>query len=1303
MKQRSAKGIQILSFTLCLCFIFSIAFPGLEACAEDDASVNPSALTEQEPLDSAMTLSNDAERESGEMTLSAETGAVNEGTGLAEGPEEFLGDSDSAPAGSDINLGFDDLAERELVYDDENVSEEFFAGDSAENEENAALSGTPELSGGLDGIFKTGLSASPSSIVLQPGESRNVTITFSVSLWDALTSFGKLKLQCGFTRNAPLSVKFGQQSGKSVPVTISAKQTDSQSEAVIVGFKLLKASNQQELATASIRVLISQKAPTLTLSANQFNIRPGGNASVTAVASGYSGSRSIRYSTTNSRVADCALGAWAGGAMPIRVNGKKEGSATITLYLCDSSGNALTSQKISVVVTPYVDVKLTVSAETLSLDPGDSATVQVSYSGYSGPVYLQYATSNLLVCHCKIQDWSGNAAPVSVKGLLPGHATVTFYLKSKSGGKTLATASIPSVSVTKALNPQIAASPASVSMKADTCSMVNFTVSGVSGKYYLCADNSAPGLYALRWGDWSGDTAPLVITGKNPGDGKISVSLKNSAGKVLKTIELPVSVRPAGEPKLSASTDSVTVGKNQSASVKLECLNCYGKVKLRSSVSGGVSCSWGSSDANATNLTIRGISKGSASVTVDLLDESGKKLDSLTISVYVSGSGIGDYSFSFGNYDAHLGKEVYEYIYGKTKLAQELQALHEFDQKGNRYYHGVCYGFASVSGMISTDVNDFALRQFRGSPSSIGELKKKTVNEPTKRSLQDLIEAMYTAQFSAALRSARPQGIANVAKTIQREIDAGRPIRIGIFYNGGAHAVLGYDYSVGNDAMNITIYDNNAPNEERTLRVLKDSGGNYSSWTYPATGLRGSEMVCDTINILENVWRNRGKEEQTWAERTLGSEAVSSKTVNLSDYNLLLTRENDFQVLGYRQDNPDQPRIIAECVDGAVHCPDDSAWEVRECSFLSADSEQDDSPLHMIYMPVGYYTMTDTDETDGVGLDATLVNVEQFVSVTTAGASLDFYSVDAEESVGAMLDAPAGEEFTIVLGSSLTDEPDRVIRDIGASQTVGASLENGELGLIGMEGSDTLSIGTAGISHSVYACCGEGGSLTPSGLTRVEDGESLYVSILPLEGYKISAVYLDGEDIGTPSFLNLENIRDSHDIRAEFKRDISDCVISLSVDSSGLERPLTYADITVAMPDGSLLTAEKDYELRFTDSDNPGTVSVLVLAAEDSMYVGFAGKTFVAQKERLMEGILYNDSENSVQVNLYKAFTGILAVAFYEESGKAAVIRLESLTGVSGSVIVDFSDKPYRKPRKIKAFLLDSEFRPLETAVFETA
>ena len=1292
MKRKNAKELQALSFTLCLCLIFSAAFPGLEACAEDAVSVNPSAWTENALTDSPMTLSDDAEKDSGEMTLSAEIGAVNEGTGLPEGPEEFPGNSDSAPTGSDVSLGFGDLAGAELVYDDESVSDEFSAG----SEENAALSGV------LDDIFKTGLSASPDSIVLQPGESRNVAITFSVSLWDALTSFGNLKLQCGSTNNALLSVKFGKQSGKSVPVTISAKRTDSPSQAVIVGFRLLKASNQKELATASVRVLISQKTPALTLSGSQFNIRPGGNVSVTAVATGYSGSRAIRYSTTNSRVADCAMGAWAGAAMPIRVNGKSEGSATITVYLCDSSGNALASQKIYVVVTPYVDVKLTVSAETLSLDPGDSATVHVSYSGYSGPVYLQYAASNLLVCHCAIQDWSGNSAPVSVKGLLPGHATVTFYLKSKSGGKTLAAASIRSVSVTKALVPQIAASPSSVSMKADTCAMVKFTVSGVSGKYYLCADNNAPGLYALRWGDWSGDTAPLVITGKNPGNGKISVSLKNSADKILKTMEIPVSVSSAGEAKLSASSKSVTVGKNQCASVKLECLNCYGKVKLRNSVSGGVSCSWGSADANSTNLIIRGVSKGPASVTVDLLDESGKKLDSLTISVNVSGSDISDYSFSFENYSAFLDKPAYERIYGKTKFAQELQRLHEFTEKGEPHYHGVCYGMASVSGMISTDVNDFSLRQFRGSPSLIGELKKGTINEPTQCSLQDLIEAMYTAQFSPALKNARPKGLSNVVNTIQREIDAGRPALIGLFYSNGGHAVLGYDYSVDNGGMNITIYDNNKPNVAKSLRVIKDSGGNYSSWTYSGANLSGDEMVCDTINILENVWRNRGKEEQTWLERSLGSEAVSSETIRLGDYNLLITRENDFQVSGYRQDAPDQrERLIAECVDGTVRCPDDSAWEVREASFLPDDSERDDSSLHMIYMPVGYYTMTDTNETDGVGLDAALVNVEQFVSVTTAGASLDFYAVDAEESVGAMLNAPAGQEFTIVLGSSLTDEPDRVIRDIGSDQTVGASLENGTLGLIGMNDSDTLSVGAATVTHSVYAHCGEGGSLTPKGLTRVDDGESLHVSILPEEGHKISAVYLDGEYMGTPPFLNLENIRDSHEIRAEFKRDISDCVISRSADSNGLESPLTSADITVAMPDGSILTAGRDYEIHFTASDNPGTVSVLVLAAENGMYSGFAQKNFAAHETRLIENVLYDDSQNCAQVHFQQAFTGILSVALYEESGKMSAVRLESLTGVSGDVILDFSGESYRKPRKIKAFLLDYRFLPIEIAAFE--
>jgi len=71
-------------------------------------------------------------------------------------------------------------------------------------------------------------------------------------------------------------------------------------------------------------------------------------------------------------------------------------------------------------------------------------------------------------------------------------------------------------------------------------------------------------------------------------------------------------------------------------------------------------------------------------------------------------------------------------------------------------------------------------------------------------------------------------------------------------------------------------------------------------------------------------------------------------------------------------------------------------------------------------------------------------------------------------------------------------------------------------------------------SYKFTAEAGEGGYITPEGTTWVLFGGSLTYSITPMEGYEISAVYIDGRNIGTPDEYTFERIITGHTIRVEF-------------------------------------------------------------------------------------------------------------------------------------------------------------------------
>ena len=70
----------------------------------------------------------------------------------------------------------------------------------------------------------------------------------------------------------------------------------------------------------------------------------------------------------------------------------------------------------------------------------------------------------------------------------------------------------------------------------------------------------------------------------------------------------------------------------------------------------------------------------------------------------------------------------------------------------------------------------------------------------------------------------------------------------------------------------------------------------------------------------------------------------------------------------------------------------------------------------------------------------------------------------------------------------------------------------------------------------ITATTSAGGSVTPSGVSTVKYEQDLSYAIVPHEGYEISAVYVDGENVGAVSSYTFQKVTKDHSISAEFKK-----------------------------------------------------------------------------------------------------------------------------------------------------------------------
>lgn len=274
------------------------------------------------------------------------------------------------------------------------------------------------------------LSLSSSSVSVNSGASKTVKVSYS--------NYRKpVYMQYGTTNSSAYTCKWGSWSGSTVPITITGKSKGSGKVQVY----LKDAATNATLATTSFRVSVTSNAK-VTASKSLISLQSGSNSSVIFTVSGVTGTVRLQYSTTNARAYTCKWDSWSGNRVPLSITGKNAGSGKVKVYLKRPSGEVLDTVTVSVNVTAAAKPSIKVGRSSVTMVPGNSVSVPVTYSNVNGSIYYKYGTTNATAYTCRWGSWSNATNPLTITGKARGNGTVTVYLMRASDNTVLASAKI---------------------------------------------------------------------------------------------------------------------------------------------------------------------------------------------------------------------------------------------------------------------------------------------------------------------------------------------------------------------------------------------------------------------------------------------------------------------------------------------------------------------------------------------------------------------------------------------------------------------------------------------------------------------------------------------------------------------------------------------------------------------------------------------------------------------------------------------------------------------------------------------
>ena len=249
-------------------------------------------------------------------------------------------------------------------------------------------------------------------------------------------------------------------------------------------------------------------------------------------------------------------------------------------------------------------------------------------------------------------------------------------------------------------------------------------------------------------------------------------------------------------------------------------------------------------------------------------------------------------AYSFANvYEAFADSESfqiplerYQYIWGDTVFAKKMYERTEVVSSDK--WTGKSFGMASMAALLYMGDSDLSVKDFNPEAYRIKNLSPADTNQKLHMTLRELIQAADIMKVDAVLQKnckANRTRLNNLCSAVE-EVETGEKAPVLVVMSGkqGSHAVLAYKIE-GNK---VFVYDTDFPDEERTVKLKKDSEGAYTTWSYTIKDRYEWGSASDTCSISFIEYEDYRK---IWEQRTQRSEEqmnlVTLSTKNAVFYN----------------------------------------------------------------------------------------------------------------------------------------------------------------------------------------------------------------------------------------------------------------------------------------------------------------------------------------------------------------------------------------------------------------------------------
>lgn len=199
------------------------------------------------------------------------------------------------------------------------------------------------------------------------------------------------------------------------------------------------------------------------------------------------------------------------------------------------------------------------------------------------------------------------------------------------------------------------------------------------------------------------------------------------------------------------------------------------------------------------------------------------------------------------------------------------EASAKFLQREDNGTRGHC------AGMVLSASSSFVGYPGWGEGVTLNEVDKNDFNNDLGCTAIDFVDYAYTYQNVPSFQDGLDYSMDNLRDAVSAfQTNAGNPVFIGMQYEKGGHAVLGYRITEEtNDHTKIAVYDCNRPNQKCYV-ILNGRKGNYTGWKYKGSLNWSSDLPNSKICYADQTIQFVSDYDSKYA----------------SDYTLLKTKKN---------------------------------------------------------------------------------------------------------------------------------------------------------------------------------------------------------------------------------------------------------------------------------------------------------------------------------------------------------------------------------------------------------------------------